>query len=117
VIKECGIVEAIQAKLKSIENVKVNALCGTTKRSRLNDMPTLDDANKAGTDLSDHCTLILTEGESAKTVAVAGLGIIGRDNYGIFPLKGKLLNVRGMESSQVNVTFRLLLLNNNCYHN
>ena len=34
------------------------------------------------------CTLILTEGDSAKTLAVAGLGVIGRDYYGVYPLKG-----------------------------
>ncbi len=33
------------------------------------------------------CTLILTEGDSAKTLAVAGLSVIGRDNYGVYPLR------------------------------
>lgn len=28
------------------------------------------------------CTLILTEGDSAKALAVAGLAVIGRDKYG-----------------------------------
>lgn len=27
-------------------------------------------------------------------MAVAGLEVVGRDYYGVFPLKGKLLNVR-----------------------
>jgi DNA topoisomerase II len=38
--------------------------------------------------------LILTEGDSAKALAISGLSVIGRDKYGVFPLKGKLLNVR-----------------------
>ena len=54
----------------------------------------LSDANNAGTRLSSQCTLILTEGDSAKGLAVAGLGVVGRDNFGVFPLRGKLLNVR-----------------------
>jgi DNA topoisomerase-2 len=54
----------------------------------------LEDANLAGTSQSLECTLILTEGDSAKALAVAGLGVIGRDKYGVFPLKGKPLNVR-----------------------
>jgi DNA topoisomerase-2 len=54
----------------------------------------LDDANLAGTKDSAACTLILTEGDSAKTMAVAGLSIIGRDKYGVFPLRGKILNVK-----------------------
>lgn len=47
------------------------------------------------------CTLILTEGDSAKTLAVSGLGVVGRDRYGVFPLKGKLLNVREASNPQV----------------
>lgn len=57
-------------------------------------IPKLDDANKAGTKESHNCTLILTEGDSAKTMAIAGLSVIGRDYYGVFPLRGKILNVK-----------------------
>ena len=57
-------------------------------------MTKLADANNAGTRLASKCTLILTEGDSAKALAVAGLGVVGRDNFGVFPLRGKLLNVR-----------------------
>lgn len=45
--------------------------------------------------------MILTEGDSAKTLAVSGLGVVGRDRYGVFPLKGKLLNVREASNPQV----------------
>lgn len=51
------------------------------------DISKLDDANNAGTKKSDETTLIITEGDSAKALAVGGLGVIGRDNYGVFPLK------------------------------
>ena len=54
----------------------------------------LDDANFAGTAKSKDCTLILTEGDSAKALAISGLSVVGRDYYGVFPLKGKPLNVR-----------------------
>ena len=54
----------------------------------------MDDANNAGGRNAKDCTLILTEGDSAKSLAVAGLSEVGRDNYGVFPLRGKLLNVR-----------------------
>jgi DNA topoisomerase-2 len=57
-------------------------------------VPKLDDANFAGTKQSAECTLILTEGDSAKTMAIAGLSVIGRDKYGVFPLRGKILNVK-----------------------
>ena len=57
-------------------------------------IPKLDDAHHAGTKRGANCTLILTEGDSAKALAIAGLSVIGRDYYGVFPLKGKILNVR-----------------------
>ena len=47
------------------------------------------------------CSLILTEGDSAKASAVAGLSMVGKDFYGVFPLKGKLLNVRDASSNQL----------------
>ena len=65
-------------------------------------IPKLDDANWAGTKKSDQCILILTEGDSAKSMAIAGLSVIGRDKYGIFPLRGKVLNVREANIKQIN---------------
>ena len=71
------------------------------KRDRLSGVPKLDDANDAGTKKSEECTLILTEGDSAKALAVAGLSVLGRDKFGVFPLRGKLLNVRDASHQQV----------------
>jgi len=59
-------------------------------------MTKLADANNAGTRYAERCTLILTEGDSAKALAVAG-----RDNFGVFPLRGKLLNVREAKHDQI----------------
>ena len=67
----------------------------------LKGLPKLSDANNAGTKKAQECTLILTEGDSAKSLAVAGLSVIGRDNYGVFPLRGKLLNVRDAKHEQI----------------
>ena len=58
------------------------------KRMRIK-VPKLDDANWAGGRKSKQCTLILTEGDSAKSMAISGLSVIGRDKYGVFPLRGK----------------------------
>jgi DNA topoisomerase-2 len=49
------------------------------------DIPKLEDAELAGGARSHECTLILTEGDSAKALAVAGLEIVGRRTYGVFP--------------------------------
>ena len=56
----------------------------------------LEDANDAGKKNSELCTLILTEGESAKCFAMSGLDVVGRDRYGVYALRGKLLNVRNV---------------------
>lgn len=71
------------------------------KPGRLSGIPKLDDANLAGTTKSPECTLIVTEGDSAKALAVAGLAVVGRDLFGVFPLKGKMLNVRDAPQKQV----------------
>jgi len=64
-------------------------------------VPKLEDANEAGGKFAKQCSLILTEGDSAKALAVAGLAVIGRDKFGVFPLRGKLLNVRDVTQKQV----------------
>ena len=65
-------------------------------------VPKLDDANLAGTKHSAECTIILTEGDSAKTMATAGLSVIGRDRYGVFPLRGKILNVKDATMQKIS---------------
>lgn len=64
-------------------------------------MPKLEDANLAGGPSASSCTLIVTEGDSAKALAVSGLAIVGRDRFGVFPLRGKLLNVRDASAAQL----------------
>ena len=71
------------------------------KRNKIRDIPKLDDANWAGTRKSNECILILTEGDSAKSMAVSGLSVVGRDKYGVFPLKGKVMNVKDASKPQI----------------
>jgi DNA topoisomerase-2 len=72
-----------------------------SKKSRITGIPKLDDANWAGTHRSHECTLIVTEGDSAKALAIAGLGVVGRNAFGVFPLRGKPRNVRDASVKQV----------------
>ncbi|AQK73815.1 DNA topoisomerase 2, partial [Zea mays] len=72
-----------------------------SKKSRISGIPKLEDANEAGGKDSDKCTLILTEGDSAKALAMSGIAVVGRDYYGVFPLRGKLLNVREANHKQI----------------
>ena len=78
--------------LQKVNGKKTNSIRGVEK---------LDDANKAGSSESLKCTLILTEGDSAKALAIAGLSVVGRDYFGVFPLRGKVLNVRDVTMKKV----------------
>ena len=70
------------------------------KRTTLRGMPKLVDALWAGSAKSGECTLILTEGDSAATSAITGLKVVGREAWGVFPLKGKMLNVRDVSADK-----------------
>ncbi|ORX81622.1 type II DNA topoisomerase [Basidiobolus meristosporus CBS 931.73] len=100
IIKESGVVENITNFIKIKEDQSLKKTDGQ-KRSRITGIVKLEDANKAGTKDSEKCTLILTEGDSAKQLVLAGLSVVGRDHYGVFPLRGKLLNVRDASHSQI----------------
>jgi DNA topoisomerase II len=92
-LAKSGVLERAM-KLAEFKNDGLLSKIDGKKKSTLRGIPKLDDANWAGTKKSNDCTIILTEGDSAKAFAVAGLSVIGRDKYGVFPLKGKLLNTR-----------------------
>jgi len=99
-VEKCGVVDEILSFAK-FRQTKAMKRHGGVKKSKLTGIPKLDDANHAGTAKSHNCTLIVTEGDSAKSLAMSGLSVVGRDTYGVFPLKGKPLNVR--EASQAAV--------------
>jgi DNA gyrase/topoisomerase IV subunit B len=82
------------------EQKDLNKTDGSKKRKVKSD--NLDDAEWAGTNKSDQCKLFLTEGLSASTYAITGLGKNGRQKYGVLPLRGKVLNVRGQTATKIN---------------
>ncbi|XP_053728166.1 DNA topoisomerase 2-alpha isoform X2 [Synchiropus splendidus] len=110
----CGIVESIMNWVKFKAQTELNKKCSAVKQTKIKGVPKLDDANDAGGRNSINCTLILTEGDSAKTLAVSGLGVVGRDRYGVFPLRGKMLNVREashkqiMENAEINSLIKII---------
>jgi DNA topoisomerase-2 len=101
-LAESGIMERALA-LSQFRESQVLKKTDGVKKARILDIPKLDDAHWAGTKKGDQCTLILTEGDSAKAMAVAGISVIpnGHDLYGIYPLRGKLLNVRDKDDLDV----------------
>jgi DNA topoisomerase-2 len=86
------------------KDIKLLSKFDSSKKSKIKGIPKLEDANLAGTKKSNNCTLILTEGDSAKATAISGISAIknGRDIFGIYPLRGKLLNVREATINQIN---------------
>ena len=98
-VVKTGVVESVLAFAAFKQSKELKKTDGA-KRGRLVGIPKLDDANEAGGRNSDKCTLILTEGDSAKALAISGLSVVGRDHYGVFPLRGKLLNVRDATHQQ-----------------
>lgn len=113
-VMKIGIVESVLSWAKFKADSQLQKLGPKSKQRKLQGIPKLEDANDAGTNKSLDCTLILTEGDSAKTMAVSGIASVGRDKYGIFPLRGKILNVREathkqiLENAEINNLIKIL---------
>ncbi|CAI5446227.1 unnamed protein product [Caenorhabditis angaria] len=98
---ESGLIEEI---METVMNLKKK-----TKKRRVGgdfdfrDIVKLEDAILAGNkEKSQLCTLIVTEGDSAKALALSGLEILGREKFGVFPLKGKLINVSNLDEKKAS---------------
>jgi DNA topoisomerase-2 len=90
----CTITEIKEQKaLKKHDGIKVKTLRDLTK---------LLDAGYAGTAKSSECMLIICEGDSAKAGITSGLSTEDRKRIGVYPLKGKILNVRGETLKKIN---------------
>ena len=96
--------ENIKDLIKGKELVNLKKI---SKRSKsFKKIQGFDPANNAGGKKSSECTLILCEGLSAKTYAVQGIqvgyrGKKGRDWFGIYPLRGKVMNVRNAKTESI----------------
>jgi DNA topoisomerase-2 len=101
-IEKSGIVDTICNFMKFKENQGRNKQSGTKVAKVV--VEKLVDATEAGKKNSKDCTLILTEGDSAKTAALAGVSSLsdGKRYYGVFPLRGKMLNAREATHAQIS---------------
>ena len=97
-IIKMGVMDAACALTEVKEN-KIAKKSDGVKTKSVRGIPKYVGANFAGTDRSGECTLILCEGDSAKAGIISGLSTSDRNTIGVYPLKGKLFNVRG-ESNQ-----------------
>ena len=81
--------------LTEIKDNKAAKKTDGKKTKNIRGIPKLLDANLAGGQKSAECTLILCEGDSAKAGIVSGLSKDDRNTIGVYPMKGKIFNVRG----------------------
>jgi DNA topoisomerase-2 len=89
----CSLTEAKESRLaKKTDGTKSKTIRGIAN---------FIDANFSGTQQSKDCILILCEGLSALSGIVSGLSADDRNIIGIYPLKGKLLNVRGEQIKKI----------------
>lgn len=100
-IAKMGVMEAACA-LTEVKETKVAKKTDGSKTKSLKGIPKLVDANWAGTDKSGQCMLLLCEGDSAKAGIISGLSSTDRNTIGVFPLKGKVMNIRGESIKKIN---------------
>jgi len=100
-LAKMGIMDKACALTEVKENKAAKKTDGTKSKS-IRGIPKLTDANWAGTEKSKDCTIIFCEGDSAKAGIISGLESKDRDVYGVYPLKGKLLNVRGESIKKIS---------------
>lgn len=93
-VAKMGVMDAACAITEVKENKAAKKTDGTKSKS-IRGIPKLDDANWAGTERSKDCMIIFCEGDSAKTGVISGLSSEDRNTIGVYPLKGKVMNVRG----------------------
>ena len=100
-VAKMGVMEAACAITEVKENKAAKKTDGTKSKS-IRGIPKLDDANWAGTEKSRDCMIIFCEGDSAKTGVISGLSSEDRNTIGVYPLKGKVMNVRGEAVKKVS---------------
>jgi DNA topoisomerase-2 len=100
-VAKMGVMDAACALTEVKENKAAKKTDGT-KSKNVRGIPKLTDANWAGTDKSKDCIIIFCEGDSAKAGIISGLSSDDRNTIGVYPMKGKILNVRGENVKKIS---------------
>jgi DNA topoisomerase-2 len=99
-VAKMGVMDAACAITEVKENKAAKKTDGV-KTKNIRGIPKLIDANWAGTERSAECSIIFCEGDSAKAGIVSGLSSEDRNIIGVYPMKGKILNVRGEQTKKI----------------
>jgi DNA topoisomerase-2 len=100
-VAKLGVMEQA-ISINEVKHTKESKKTDGKKTRSVRGIPKLIDANYAGTAKSSNCTLILCEGDSAKAGIVSGLSKQDRNFIGVYPLKGKLMNIRDSTIQKIN---------------
>ena len=100
-IAKMGVMSVACSLTEVKENKAVKKTDGN-KCKTIRNIPKLVDANFAGTAKSKDCILILCEGDSAKSGIISGLSREDRNTIGVYPMKGKMFNIRGESVSKIS---------------
>ena len=100
-VAKMGVMEAA-LQLTEVKENKAAKKTDGTKSKTVRGIPKLTDANWAGSENSSRCMLILCEGDSAKAGVLSGLSSEDRNTIGVYPMKGKILNVRGENIKKIS---------------
>lgn len=100
-VVKLGVIDIILKLIQQKETTLSKKNDGSKSKS-IRGIPKYTGANRAGTVDSYKCTLILCEGDSAKASVISGLSKKDRDYYGVYPMRGKTLNVRDETLTRIN---------------
>jgi DNA topoisomerase-2 len=100
-VAKMGVMDAACALTEVKENKAAKKTDGVKSKS-VRGIPKLTDANWAGTEKSKDCIIIFCEGDSAKAGIISGLSSEDRNTIGVYPMKGKILNVRGENVKKIS---------------
>ena len=95
-----GIMKYMNALVDASEIAALKKTDGN-KTTKMINISNYERANKAGGRESHKCKLIITEGLSAMTFALKGRSIINPDYYGVFSIRGKMLNTKNASVNDV----------------
>ena len=100
-VAKMGVMDIACSLTEAKENKQAKKTDGHKTKS-IRGIANFIDANYSGGAQSNECILILCEGLSAMSGIISGLTSDDRNRIGVYPMKGKILNVRGEQQKKIS---------------
>lgn len=94
-------VEASPLVARAVAAAQHKEEAGAAKATKATRHPTIAKYDPALVLHKGSATLLVAEGDSAKNFVTAGLSVVSRKHYGVYPIRGKFLNVREESSKTI----------------